>query len=157
MWPLDNSNANQSAIDASHSSPRRESSSSPRLDRFLLEVGKWGSAGGSSLSVSEDRFQSERNIVRFRTKFDSRRFFFFFFPHFRRSSLKSLHRIWCRDFLFFFFFWFEILLGISGTRQPPFESKDTRCFFVCLFFFLRLDVSEYFVNLIPFPPQRFLK
>lgn len=135
MWPLDNSNANQSAIDASHSSPRRESSSSPRLDRFLLEVGKWGSAGGSSLSVSEDRFQSERNIVRFRTKFDSRRFFFFFFPHFRRSSLKSLHRIWCRDFLFFFFFWFEILLGISGTRQPPFESKDTRCFFVFLFFF----------------------
>lgn len=146
MWPLDNSNANQSAIDASHSSPRRESSSSPRLDRFLLEVGKWGSAGGSSLSVSEDRFQSERNIVRFRTKFDSRRFFFFFFPHFRRSSLKSLHRIWCRDFLFFFFFWFEILFGISGTRQPPFESKDTRCFFVFLFFFLRLDVSEYFVK-----------
>lgn len=135
MWPLDNSNANQSAIDASHSSPRRESSSSPRLDRFLLEVGKWGSAGGSSLSVSEDRFQSERNIVRFRTKFDSRRFFFFFFPTLGDPLLSLCIESGVAIFFFFFFFWFEILFGISGTRQPPFESKDTRCFFVFLFFF----------------------
>lgn len=146
MWPLDNSNANQSAIDASHSSPRRESSSSPRLDRFLLEVGKWGSAGGSSLSVSEDRFQSERNIVRFRTKFDSRRFFFFFFPHFRRSSLKSLHRIWCRDFLFFFFFLVRDFIRNIGNATTPFRIERYSLFLCLSFFFLRLDVSEYFVK-----------
>lgn len=104
------------------------------------------SIGSSSRSESGD--PQEVHLSRFRRIDFSRRGisfvfgqnsirddFFFFFPHFRRSSLKSLHRIWCRDFLFFFFFWFEILLGISGTRQPPFESKDTRCFFVFLFFF----------------------
>lgn len=135
MWPLDNSNANQSAIDASHSSPRRESSSSPRLDRFLLEVGKWGSAGGSSLSVSEDRFQSERNIVRFRTKFDSRQFFFFFFPHFRRSSLKSLHRIWCRDFLFFFFFFGSRFYSEYRERDNPLSNRKILVVSLSFFFF----------------------
>lgn len=116
-----------------HSSPRRESSSSPRLDRFLLGIGKWGSAGDSSLSVSEDRFQSDRNIVRFRTKFET--IFFFFFPHFRKSSLSLGSDLVSRFFFLFFFFLVRLredfIRSISieaTTRFSP--RKDT-----CLFFF----------------------
>lgn len=145
MWPLDNSNANQSAIDASHSSPRRESSSSPRLDRFLLEVGKWGSAGGSSLSVSEDRFQSERNIVRFRTKFDSRRFFFFFFPTLGDPLLSLCIESGVAIFFFFFFFGSRFYSEYR-ERDNPLSNRKILVVSLSFFFFLRLDVSEYFVK-----------
>lgn len=133
MWPLDNSNANQSAIDASHSSPRRESSSSPRLDRFRgRKVGirrRFISLGfGGSISVGEE-YRSFSDKIRFET------IFFFFFPTLGDPLLSLCIESGVAIFFFFFFFWFEILFGISGTRQPPFESKDTRCFFVFLFFF----------------------
>lgn len=134
MWPLDNSNANQSAIDASHSSPRRESSSSPRLDRFLLEVGKWGSAGGSSLSVSEDRFQSERNIVRFRTKFDSRRFFFFFFPTLGDPLLSLCIESGVAIFFFFFFFGSRFYSEYR-ERDNPLSNRKILVVSLSFFFF----------------------
>lgn len=108
--------------------------SSPRSVFLLGEDGKWGSAGGSSLSVSEDRFQSERNNVRSRTKLRSRRlFFFFFFPTFESFPLSGVA-------ISFFFF--------SGISLEPFYSRfdEDKIFPLSFFFPPRSDVSEHFVN-----------